>query len=224
MNFAFASLFLLHNFAPVARAAGLAAPGVAADKELVSVNGFPIRQSDLMDRILKRYGAQTLDEMIDETLLRQAVAKKGVKATDAEVSRRVDKLQAQFGSRELFLSQLEQAGSSLSKLKQDLGDEISREKLITREKSLSVSDDELRKAFDEHKDSLGQQPAIHLRHLLVKTQAEADDAVSKIRGGADFGEIARAKSLAASGKATGGDYGFVSRGMLPPTSRPSRSR
>ena len=28
--------------------------------------------------------------------------------------------------------------------------------------------------------------------------------------------MARDKSLAASGKATGGDYGFVSRGMLPP--------
>jgi foldase protein PrsA len=197
-------------------AAAAAAAPVGSDQVLVSVNGVPIRQSEVVERLLKRYGTQAVDEMIDETLLRQAAKKEAVAADDSEVNRRLAKLQEQFGSRELFISQLEQAGSSVAKVKEDLADEIVRERLVVRAKHLSVTSDELKKSFDENKDKLGAPEAVHLRHILVATDAEAEDVVAKIKSGADFGALARAKSLAASGKAAGGDYGFVARGMLPP--------
>jgi len=209
MNAISASLALL-----LAAAASAAVPA-AADQVLVRVNGVPIRQSEVVERLLKRYGAQAVDEMIDETLLRQAAKTAGVTADDKEVNRRLTKLQEQFGSRELFISQLEQAGSSLTKVKEDLADEIVRERLVTKAKGLTVTDDELKKAFEENKDKLGSPEAVHLRHILVATEPEANEIVSKIKGGADFKALARDKSLAASGKAAGGDYGFVGRGMLP---------
>ncbi len=195
-------------------AAAAAAP-VGSDQVLVRVNNVPIRQSEVVERLLKRYGTQAVDEMIDETLLRQAAKKDNIQADDAEVSRRLTKLQEQFGSRELFISQLEQAGSSITKVKEDLADEIVRERLVVKAKGLAVTDDELKKAFDENKDKLGSPEAVHLRHILVGTDAEAQDIVAKIKAGADFKALAREKSLAASGKAAGGDYGFVARGMLP---------
>ena len=185
------------------------------DKVLVRVNGVPIRRSEVIDRLLKRYGAQALDEMIDETLLRQSEKSYGIVPDEKEVERRLTKLQDQFGSRALFLSQLEQAGSSISQVKSELSDEIAREQLVIKAEKLSVSDDELKKAFEANKDKLGQPEAVHLRHILVKTKAEADELVQKIRDGADFKALAREHSLAASGKAAGGDYGFVARGMLP---------
>ncbi len=196
----------------------LAARASAADlpdKVLVRVNGVPIRRSEVIERLLKRYGAQAVDEMIDETLLRQAAKAQGIKPDEAEVERRLAKLQDQFGSRALFLSQLQQAGSSLSQVKEELSDEIMREKLVVKAEHLSVDDAELKKAFDENKDKLGAPEAVHLRHILVKTKAEADDLVKQIKAGADFKALAREHSLAASGKAAGGDYGFVARGMLP---------
>jgi foldase protein PrsA len=194
-------------------AAASAAP--APDKVLVQVNGVPIRRSEVIDRVLQRYGAQALDEMIDETLLRQAAKDYGVKPDEKEVERRLDKLQAQFGSRALFLSQLEQAGSSVSKLKEQLADEVVRERLVIKAEKLSVDDADLKKAFEKNKDSLATPEAVHLRHILVKTKDEADGLVQQIKDGADFGTLAREHSLAASGKAAGGDYGFVGRGMLP---------
>lgn len=195
---------------PPARAA---AP---ADQEVVRVNGVAIRQSEVMDRLWKRYGPQTLEEMVDELLLRQASQDGKVKADEAEIDRRFARLQAQFGSRELLISQLEQAGTSISKVRADLSDEIVRERLIIKATGVKVSDEDIKKAFDENKDKLGKPEAVHLRHILVKTPAEASEIIAKIKGGADFLALARTKSLAASGKATGGDYGFVSRGMLPP--------
>lgn len=197
-----------------ARAA--AAPASTSDREIVRVNGTPIRQSEVVDRLLKRHGPRMVDEMIDETLLHQAAKQKGIKANEAEVSRRLGKLQDQFGSRELFVSQLEQAGSSLSKVRQDLAEELVRENLVITARNVKVTDEEVKKAFAEHRDRLGQPEAVHLRHILVKTAAEAAELVAKIKAGADFTTLARTQSLAASGKAAGGDYGFVAKGMLPP--------
>jgi len=189
---------------------------VPGDFDVVRVNGTPIRQSEVLERLWKRYGSQTLEEMIDELLMRQAAAAKKITASTAEVDKRFGRLQDQFGSRELLVSQLEQAGTTVAKVKEDLAEEIVRERLITEAKGLKVGDDELKKAFDANKDKLGKPEAAHLRHILAKSEAEATELVAKIKGGADFLTLAREKSLAASGKAAGGDYGFVSRGMLPP--------
>jgi len=196
-----------------ARAAGANVPG---DFDVVRVNGTAIRQSEVLERLWKRYGSQTLEEMIDELLMRQAAAAKKITATPAEVERRFARLQAQFGSRELLVSQLEQAGTTVAKVKEDLAEEVVRERLVMDAKGLKVGDDELKKAFDANKDKLGKPEAVHLRHILAKNEADANELVAKIKGGADFLTLAREKSLAASGKAAGGDYGFVSRGMLPP--------
>ena len=192
-----------------------AAP-VPGDFDVVSVNGTAIRQSEVLERLWKRYGSQTLEEMVDELLLRQAAASKKITASKADVDHRFARLQDQFGSRELLVSQLEQAGTTLDKVREDLAEEIVRERLIADAKGLKVGDDELKKAYDANKDKLGKPEAVHLRHILAKTEAEANEVVTKVKAGADFKTLAREKSLAASGKAAGGDYGFVSRGMLPP--------
>ncbi len=201
----FASLALL--LASAASAAG--------DRELVRVNGTPIRESEVIERLLQRYGQQMVDEMIDDLLLREAALARGIKADDAEVERRVAELQSQFSSRDLFLSQLQQAGSSLSKLKEQLAQEIVRERLVIEAENITVTDAEVRSAFDSRKDKLGRPAAVHLRHILVATQDEAQKLVAQIKAGADFAKLAREKSLAASGKSVGGDYGFVPKGLLP---------
>lgn len=192
------------------------AAAAPADPELVRVNGVAIRRSEVVERLLKRFGAQTVDDMVDELLLRQAAAAQKVTAPEAEIERRLERVRSQFGSPELFLSQLEQAGTSVSRLKEEISEEIVRERLIVKAQGLKVSDDELKKAFEENKDKLGAPPAVHLRHILVKDEKEAQELVKKIEKGAEFAPLARQHSLAASGKAAGGDYGFVSRGMLPP--------
>jgi len=200
---------------PLLLAAAASAAGTATDRDLVRVNGTPIRESEVVERLLKRYGQQTVDEMIDEILLRQAAVEKSIKPDDAEVDKRFAKLQAQFGSRELFLSQLERAGSSVSKIKEELGEEVVRERLVILSEGISVSDAEVKKAFEERRDKLAHPEAIHLRHILVAKEAEGQAIVDQLKAGADFGKLAREKSLAASGKSVGGDYGFIARGMLP---------
>ncbi|MBI3553188.1 MAG: peptidyl-prolyl cis-trans isomerase [Elusimicrobia bacterium] len=187
-----------------------------ADKDIIKVNGTTIRQSEVMQRLWDRFGAETLDEMVDELLLRQAVAAKKISPEAAQIDRRLAKMRAQFSDEKVFESQLAEAGSSLDKLKKDITEGISRELLVVGERKLKVDDEELKSAFDSHKDELGTQEGVHLRHILVKTDAEAQEISKKIKVGADFKKLAAEKSLAPTGKINGGDYGFVTKGMLPP--------
>ncbi|MFA5771116.1 MAG: peptidylprolyl isomerase [Thermoplasmata archaeon] len=50
-------------------------------------------------------------------------------------------------------------------------------------------------------------------HILVKTEQEAREILTKLKSGANFEEIARSKSTCPSGK-KGGDLGFFGRGMM----------
>ncbi len=207
MNF-LAAAFLLSSLTPSALAQG--------DREVVRVNGTPIRQSEVLERLWRRFGPDTLEEMVDELLLRQEAQGKKITAEPADVEKRLGRLRAQFADPKAFENQLQQMGTSLDKIKQEIGEQLSREKLLAKERGLAVTEEDLKKAFEVHKERLGTPEAVHLRHILVKSEQEAKDLVSKIKGGSDFSGLAREKSLAPTGKLSGGDYGFVARGMLPP--------
>lgn len=54
---------------------------------------------------------------------------------------------------------------------------------------------------------------VRASHILVKTEKEANDLLSQIRSGADFGQLAKAHSQCPSGK-NGGDLGFFGKGQM----------
>lgn len=54
---------------------------------------------------------------------------------------------------------------------------------------------------------------VHAEHILVKTNEEANSILFDVRRGANFEDIARARSVCPSGK-KGGDLGWFGRGMM----------
>ncbi|MEK7859460.1 MAG: peptidyl-prolyl cis-trans isomerase [Elusimicrobiota bacterium] len=202
------TLVILALTAPSAR-------GAEPDREIVKVNGTPIRQSEVLERLWKRYGPATLDEMVDELLLRQAASAQKIKAEPADVDRKYESIKKQFGDPVIFENQLQQAGTSPEKLKLEIADQLALDKLVAGAKKLAVKDEDVKKAFDAHKASLAAPAAVHLKHILVKTETEAKDIIDKVKAGSAFSKLAEERSLAPTGKLKGGDYGFVSRGMLP---------
>ncbi len=60
-----------------------------------------------------------------------------------------------------------------------------------------------------------ERTRIHARHILVKTEDEAKTIVEQLKGGADFVDLAKKKSIGPSAP-QGGDLGFFGRGQMVP--------
>jgi len=76
---------------------------------------------------------------------------------------------------------------------------------------VKLSEEEIAEYYKENKEDFIKDEKYRLRHILVETQEEAEAVLEKIRGGADFAELAKENSLCPS-KEKGGDLGFIARG------------
>lgn len=114
-----------------------------------------------------------------------------------------------------------QAGIDKDKETQEIITEAAKKIIIARlverevEKKVKISDDDVRKYYDEHSEEFMLPARWRASHILVDTQEEADVIKQKLAQGASFEELAREKSKDAAAKA-GGDIGYFSKGQLVP--------
>lgn len=82
------------------------------------------------------------------------------------------------------------------------------------------TDEELKKVYDDEVQKVHAQMALsakeyHLRHILVETQAQADEIIAKLKAGEKFEVLAKASKDPGSA-ARGGDLGWASlEGWVP---------
>lgn len=93
-------------------------------------------------------------------------------------------------------------------------DGVLAEALLSREVDrLDLSDEALRRYFEEHSADFRTGPRVRARHILVRSAGEAEEARRAIEAGRDFGDLARAMNIDAT-RSSGGDLGWVSRGVM----------
>lgn len=76
-----------------------------------------------------------------------------------------------------------------------------------------VSEEEVRRYYDEHKEEFYLKERIRVRHIVVKTLDEALQIRKRLQEGEDFAELARRYSISPSAK-WGGDLGYIQRGQV----------
>jgi parvulin-like peptidyl-prolyl isomerase len=67
---------------------------------------------------------------------------------------------------------------------------------------------ELRSYFQEHRENYALPPEVNVAEVLVRTEGEARDVMRRLRAGAGFAELARARSIRLWAAAKGGELGF----------------
>ncbi len=93
--------------------------------------------------------------------------------------------------------------------------------------SAKVSENELRKQYQEDIDSYRLPERVKVRHILIKTQgkskedaaklkAKAEDILKQLQHGADFAELAKKNSEDPGSGAKGGELGWIVRGQTVP--------
>jgi peptidyl-prolyl cis-trans isomerase C len=153
-------------------------------------------------------------------LVAHDVAKRNLQTADKTVRDGLDRFIAQRypeGGRSQFIQALGNYGIS----EDDVLGEF-RRLLETRSlfqavtADVTVSEDDITRTFGERKDQLAVPERRHLRHLVVKTEAEAQTALNRIDGPETFDTVAKDVSLDTSTKDQGGDLGTVSQAQLDP--------
>jgi peptidyl-prolyl cis-trans isomerase D len=93
--------------------------------------------------------------------------------------------------------------------------ELSAEAL---KEQMNVSDEDAKKYYDEHLDSYSTQEQRQLSHIMVEgdDEAKAQAILDELNAGADFAELAKAKSEDIGSAESGGSLGWVEKGVMDP--------
>jgi peptidyl-prolyl cis-trans isomerase SurA len=181
------------------------------------------------DEIVAKEEKDVLRGLIDRQLLLEKGKELGISA-DTEVIKRLDEIRKQMKLQSL--DELEKAaasqGVSFEDYKQNMKTEIITQQVIQREVGprINVSNEEVRKYYDQHKADLAHPEGVRLSEILVSTdqagddeqkiealKAKAEDLQKQIKAGASFEGLAKKESQDPSGS-QGGDLGYFERGKL----------
>jgi peptidyl-prolyl cis-trans isomerase C len=78
----------------------------------------------------------------------------------------------------------------------------------------AVTAEALQAAYDERFRNAKPQTEYHASHILVATSEEAEAIKAELAAGADFAELAKAKSLDTGSGSAGGELGWFGLGMM----------
>lgn len=78
----------------------------------------------------------------------------------------------------------------------------------------AVTDEALQAAYDKRYKDAAPQKEFSASHILVDTVEEAEAIKAELAGGADFAEVAKAKSTDTGSGANGGDLGWFGLGVM----------
>lgn len=176
-------------------------------------------QGDLRAQLARR----VVGELVQEELLRQAAARRGITVPDEEVSAQFEEIRARFPSPEQFQAALDQEGLTEEALRGRIRDRLVqiafRDALIADD---PVTAAEVRAFYERNR---ARYEEIRVRHILFRVDpsgddaealAKARDALERIRAGEDFATLATRLSEDPSTRESAGDLGTVRRGRFVP--------
>lgn len=87
--------------------------------------------------------------------------------------------------------------------------------LLASEGKAAVTDDAMKKVYEDATKQVSGEQEVHARHILVPTEEEAKAIKADLDKGADFAKLAKEKSKD-PGAADGGDLGFFTKEQMVP--------
>jgi len=228
----------------------LLCPAVIIEKVMAVVNGEVIVLTEVQEEsipILRRMSSEALSRggmpplqtterevlegLIDRRLQLQEAKKQGISVSPAEVEAYLEDLRESSGvkSEDQFKQVLSREGLTLEKLRRDVEGHLVLLRLVNKEvrSKVIVSEQEVRKAYEEQIDRFVEPTQLRLRYLLVaispeagegerqEARARAEAALTRLRQGSDFSQVVKEYSSGPMAEA-GGDIGYVKKGELHP--------
>jgi parvulin-like peptidyl-prolyl isomerase len=192
---------------------------------LATVNGDPITYGEFRERF-SRAGLKPekeaeaamreefLNRLIERKMLIKEAQRRRIKVGVPEILARIEAMRD--GQGKDMKETLARLGIDFEKFKSDIWEELMIEKLVKREVDgpVSVSRTEIRKYYEENQHEFERPEQVRVRQIVLAAEPEARAVLEELQAGADFAELAKARSTAPEA-AEGGDLGYFAMGEMP---------
>ena len=189
-----------------------------ADEVAVAVAGGALANEQFTGSDVEReIQLQTLvlNNLLAVALVETAAADEfDIEVTEADVDERIAVVAEDFGGMDGLQAELEAAGQSMEGLREServngLVERVT-EALLDSE---PLTDEDVRAEYEAR---AGQFEQVEASHVLVPTQAEAEDVIARLDAGEDFADVATEVSQDPGSAANGGSLGLSPRGSYVP--------
>ncbi len=198
---------------------------VESAKEQYEAQGRTISDADSAS-----FRSETLENLIANVLLLAYAEDRDYAVDDESIDTEMAGIEAQFASRDDYLSALKERGFSEKSLREEITIGMTIKSMLDAEigSKITVTDDAVKEFYAGNPDYFEKPESVTASHIIIMVGPEESDeakrkALEKIKAirqeivdGADFAEVAREKSDGPSAP-DGGSLGNFTRGqMVPP--------
>lgn len=154
-----------------------------------------------------------LRRVIQRRLMIQEARRRRLAVSEQELDERIAALRRSFDDLASFGAWMQEQGLDDRSLFESVRGDLAADRLwAALVEGVRVTDEQVRAYYAAHRDELAGEE-VRLRIIAVRGEAAGEEIVAALRRGADFGELARRRSLGLRA-AKGGDTGWVASGGL----------
>lgn len=214
---------------PIAKINGQTLERAEFDKKYAKMTkAFTVRKKDIPEGLAQRYKESILKQLVDKELLRQAIAKVGVKVDGPALEKEFAEYKKMFRTDENFQRYLKSSEVSIDQIKDNISHNLAVTALLEKQGNLAVTDAEIKEYFEKNKARYEVKEQVRASHILFKVgkkddkakdaaaKKQADEVYQKAKAkGADFAALAKKHSQGPTAP-RGGDLSYFTRGRMVP--------
>lgn len=162
---------------------------------------------------------QALAFLLQRVEFEQKLKDLGGSVTDKQVADRLVEIKKQYfnGDEKKYRKQLADQGLTDAQVRADLRSQLVSEAIFTAvTKDVAVSDKDVTDYYAKNQSTYSQPESRDVRHILVKTKAEADKLYAQLKSGADFTALAKKYSQDPGSKDKGGKLTITKGSTVAP--------
>lgn len=147
---------------------------------VATVNNQPVWRWDLEQRFVSRFGTQTLEEMVNEQILKNEASKQGITVTEADLNNKTSEIEKTLEGKVTLKDALKQQGMTMEDFNRQLEVQIMIEKLTA--KKVTVTDKDISDFIEQNKENMMAKDEAGMK-------AEAKAAVLQSKQDQEFQKI-----------------------------------
>lgn len=181
-------------------------------------------------RLYQRVLRETLDRMIDDSLIRHAATRLHLTVTDEDVDQFVERIARERGATvEQLYGALEHEGITRAEYRSHMETEVRRLKVLQLRVRgrINITDSDLQESYRRFVRENANASVVRAAHIFLAVPADATpervaavaaraaEATRRARAGEDFAQLVMQFSEDEATQASGGDLGEIQPGVLP---------